>query len=309
MIRIILLLAAAPGTVTLAGASACLELAPTGDQILARDLAPAWPALRSLPGDAALGYMPAPGTRRVFRGSDLARLAARYQIAPPGSPLCVGHAMEPLTRARLLAAMRAALDLPEAQVGILEFSRFPAPRGELDFPLSGLARPASPSAGTAVLWKGSVRYQGRRRFAVWARVRISAPIAQVVAIENLPAGKPIRMAQLRVETRDGFPLLQPFARSLAQVADRLPRRAIAAGAPVPLFLLEEAPEVRRGDPVEVRVETGAARLSISGRAESSGRRGDRISVRNLSSGRTFSARVEDKDRVAVIVPGLRGTHP
>jgi hypothetical protein len=44
------------------------------DRIYARDMTAAIPAFAGVPADFALGYAPAPGTRRVFKGAALERL-------------------------------------------------------------------------------------------------------------------------------------------------------------------------------------------------------------------------------------------
>ncbi len=64
-------------------------------------------------------------------------------------------------------------------------------------------------------------------------------------------------------------------------------------------MLDAPKDVERGDVVQVEVHSGAALLKLEGRAESAGRRGDPIKVHTLANGRSFSARVADKDRVVV----------
>jgi len=51
--------------------------------------------------------------------------------------------------------------------------------------------------------------------------------------------------------------------------------------------------------VGVEAHYGAASVRFEGRAESPGRIGDRIPVRNMESGKTFRARVVRKGLVAV----------
>ena len=275
----------------------CLAL--DGERITAEDLVPVWPALREIPGKTVFGYAPLPGARRVFYPLELARLAARYQVAPPGSRICVERLMEHLRPESLLTALRTALAGEEAHIQILEYSRYPVPRGELEFQRKGLSPPSTGGPESPILWKGTVRYSGNHRFAVWVRVRISANLRRVVAIENLRAGHPVGPEQLRVETLEGFPLGRTEATTPNQVIGRCPRRSLLAGAPIPLNLLEEPPIVGRGDEVSVEVDTGAAHLSLTGRAESAGRRGETVSVRNLASGKTFPAQVAEKGQVRV----------
>ena len=79
----------------------------------------------------------------------------------------------------------------------------------------------------------------------------------------------------------------------------VPARAIAAGSEIrPEFLIPPN-DVNRGDAVHVEVRSGAARLAFTAKAESGGRSGDFIAVRNPSSNKIFRARIEGKDKVVV----------
>lgn len=277
----------------------CLDV--DGDVILARDLAQALPVFSSLPPDTRIGYAPIPGVRRFFHASDLRRIAARYHIdLPIVSAICFERAMETLQPERVAGAMRHALGQPGARIEILELSRYPVPRGEVQFDRSTL--PAAPSLGNAaspLLWRGFIRY-GDHRFAIWARARIVMRYARVVATEDLPAGRAIEAHQLRMEEYDAPPSNQPPPPSVDQVVGKLPRRPIPASAAVTALQLEEPKDIQRGELVGVEVRSGAAHLSLEGRALADGRKGDMIPVRNTSNGKIFSARIHDKGRVLLI---------
>jgi hypothetical protein len=58
-------------------------------------------------------------------------------------------------------------------------------------------------------------------------------------------------------------------------------------------------DVERGDKIAIEVSSGGARLTFDATAESSGRAGDSIMVRNPESGRLFRAKVEGKGRASV----------
>ena len=59
------------------------------------------------------------------------------------------------------------------------------------------------------------------------------------------------------------------------------------------------PDVHRGERVSVEVTSGAALLRLRADAESAGRIGDAVLVRNPESGKLFQARVEGKGKVVV----------
>ena len=58
-------------------------------------------------------------------------------------------------------------------------------------------------------------------------------------------------------------------------------------------------EVERGSTVSVQVISGDASISFDATAESSGRTGESVLIRNPENGRYFQARVEGKGKVSV----------
>jgi flagella basal body P-ring formation protein FlgA len=281
-------------------AMACVAV--DGDRIRARDLAAAVPAFAAMPPEAELGYSPAPGVRRVFHSAELGRLASREGVATTGGmpDVCVERPTAPLSIGALLAALATAVGDPDARIEVLDWSRYPVPKGQIEFPRAGVfAEGTGPEA--AVLWKGLVKYGDRGRFSIWVRARIQVPAAQVTAREMLPASRPIQPGQLQLATG----VLSPFGpqpvRTLAEVVGCAPRRQVPAGSPIFMNQLEVPLAIHSGDPVTVRVTSGRARLALDGVAGADGRRGDLIPVRNPASGRTFRARVEGAGLVAIVV--------
>jgi len=265
--------------------AACMALSPGSTRIQAHDLAPAWPALRALDPDTPLAPAPMPGVARVFRPLELRQLAARWQLSQaPGIALCVALPVKPLDKQRLLEAMRRSW--PAATIEILDFSRQPAPEGDLEFPRSALRREAG-----AALWNGWITYARDRRFHVWARVRITESVLRVVAAAELAPGRAVAASQVVAVARQEFPTGEPYARTAEQVVGRWPLRTIPIGAAVRTDELTEPKVIERGDAVEVEVHSGGAFLKLDGQAESAGAVGEIVGVRNLSSRQIVRARV------------------
>jgi flagella basal body P-ring formation protein FlgA len=273
--------------------AACLAVGPGSSQILARDLAPAWPALRTLAPDTPLTLAPMPGVVRVFRPLELRQLATRWHLSQvPGTRLCVARPVRTLDFQRLLEAMRRSR--PTAAIEILDFSRQPAPDGPLEFPRSALRREAG-----AALWNGWIAYAENRRFQVWARVRITESVSRVVAADDLQPGRPVLASQVSAVTRQEFPTEGPYARSPAEVVGLWPRRSIPAGAVLRVDQLTEPKVVAMGDTVEVEVRSGGAFLKLEGTAESAGAVGEIVAVRNPSSHQLIRARVVGPGKATV----------
>lgn len=270
-----------------------------GQYILARELATAVAAFAQLPADARLGYAPAPGVRRTITATELARLAARHNLQIEGRAICVERAAEKLTPGRLLAALRAALGRDDARIELVDYSRYPLPPGELEFPRAGLAAPPAGAPAGILLWRGRLRFDGNRSLPVWARVRISAPGRRLVAAANLAPDKPIEASQLRLEEAEWFPFAEQPLDAIEAAVGKLPRRWIRAGSALYARMLAPPKEVERGAEVEVEVASGGAQLRFSARAESAGRAGDVIVVRSPLNGKRIAARVEGPGKVVV----------
>ncbi len=270
----------------------CAAVPAGSDQILARDLAPAFPAVEQWP-EAVVSLAPAPGVRRNFGLAELARLAARLGLdAAPARELCFERAVRPLEPERILEAMRRTL--PGAAIEILDYCRWSAPEGDLEFPRAGLHR-----SGSAAMWYGEVRYAGTRRFRIWAKVKLTLSTPAVVAAADLAAGTTLDAASLRLEVRDGTFSTAPFSGPVEQLYGRVLRRAVRTGTPIrPEWLVSEF-DVRRGDSVRVEVRRGGARLELDGVAAASGNAGEAVMVVNPESHKRFSARVEGKGKVSV----------
>jgi len=271
----------------------CLTVGAGSDYILAKDLLPAFPALADMAPDTPLAPAPFPGVSRIFRASELLRLAARLNTAPaPKNDICVLRPVAVLDEARIRDAMR--VELPEARIEILEFSHQPAPEGPLEFPVAGLQQGAAGG-----YWHGFVRYGMNHRFAVWAKVKVLVMAARVVAAEELKPGLALDAGRFRMEMREEFPTADKFAASIEEVTGRVARRTIPAGASIRMLWLEAPHDIVRGETVRVEVSSGGAHLEFEARAQGSGSAGETIQILNPESKKLFPARVEGKGRVSV----------
>jgi flagella basal body P-ring formation protein FlgA len=273
--------------------SGCLAVGAGSDYIMAKDLAPGFPALAAVAPDTPVAPAPAPGMARTFHLPELERLSARFHVTPAAeSEICIQRQVTVPDRARMLEAMQR--QLPGARVEILDVSRQPAPEGPFEFPLSGLRQGIAGG-----YWNGFVRYGSNHSFAVWAKVKVLVTAARVVAAEELKVGRPIASAQLRIETREEAPGTEAYAIAIEDVAGRVARRAIAAGAAIRLPWTEAAKDVLTGDTVRVDVTNGGAHLEFEAQAQGSGSVGQIIAVLNPVSKKRFPARVEGKGKVSV----------
>jgi hypothetical protein len=149
--------------------AACVAV--EGERIRVADLAGEVEAFRAAPAGETVAFTPAPGARRILSPGDLRALAARFRIEyAPGPPVCFERRMEPLTRERVLEAVRAVSG--DASVEVIDFSRNRVPPGTLVF---------VPARGE--LWSGRLRYAEHKTIPVWARVRSTAPVERGDVVE------------------------------------------------------------------------------------------------------------------------------
>lgn len=291
----ILIMAAVP----LQAAGECVTV--EGDRILAADLARAHPAFSELPPGQPVGFSPAPGVERVLKALQLRLLWSPLGTeAPHLEDICVRRISELLGEERVLSALRAALP-SEATVELVEYSRRPVPVGELDFSLAGLSSPGRVEPDRATLWRGTLRYGNHRSVSVWARVRVSVPRRQVVAVCDLSPGHTITAEDVEEQSANVFPRNDPGLDSRDRVVGRSVRRTIQAGEAIHASQLEVANDVERGQTVAVTVLSGATCLLFEARAETGGRVGDSVAVHNPVSGERFQARVTGRREVLVRV--------
>lgn len=275
------------------------------DHIVAADLARAVPEFSAAPPAAEIGYAPAPGVRRVIRIDELRRLATRFNVRLTSErEVCFAWPLAPVSANDAAAAMKKSLGAPQANIQVVQLSNRAAPHGELVFPLPGLIPPADRRTGPA-LWRGYVSYAGSRRFDLWAKVKISAPTTRVVASSDIAAGRVIQAADVRLETIDDFPVWKQVARQLDEVVGHIAQRGIQKGRAVLRTEVSEPVAVSAGEIVHVDVESGRAHIKLDALAESSGRTGDMIRLRNPRSGKYFRARVEGKGKV-LVMPDIAG---
>jgi flagella basal body P-ring formation protein FlgA len=264
------------------------------DYLTISDVAVTVPAFTKLSGDINLGYLPSSGAPRILTGADLQRIAKNRGLDLESLPdVCFARRTLIPSAEEIRTAMLSSLGIPAVKIEIASSIQRPVPFGEVVFPRDGLQ--------ASQLWNGYVLYGDHKKIQIWAKVRITAPMTSVVALINLPVGKPIRKNQVRLESCEDFPLDTTAARTLEEVVDYLPKSALKALAPIRKTQLERMPDVTKGDLVKVDVIDGATHLVFEGTAQSPGAKGSFIMIRNGSSGKDFRAQITGKDQAIVSI--------
>jgi flagella basal body P-ring formation protein FlgA len=134
---------------------------------------------------------------------------------------------------------------------------------------------------------------------VWVKARITVERTWVEAAETLVPGRAIEAAQLNLKTGPRFPFDTAVIESMSLVAGHRPVRTLIAGTPIVRAMLTMAHDFERGDRVAVEVQVGNAILDFEATAESSGRTGESILMKNPENGRSFQAVIQGKGHVLV----------
>jgi len=273
----------------------------SSEVIFARDVAAVLPGFSRVAGDFRLGAVADSGAARIFEAVELQRIA-RNQGVELEDPADVCFALRVFVPQadEIQAALRKTLsDVPgidAAKIEISASSQRPVPFGELVFPRNGLQLPSG--IQQEAMWRGFVRHSGGD-FPVWAKVRVIANVSRIVAIANIPSGKPVQRNQVRVENSEDSLLDETTARNLDEVIGYLPKNILRADLPIRKTQLAPPPDVEKGELVNVQVFAGAAHLVVKAKAQTDGFKGSTILMHNLSSGKDFPAMVVGKNRVMV----------
>ena len=136
-----------------------------------------------------------------------------------------------------------------------------------------------------------------RSMSVPAVVYISA--TALTASRKIASGEMISEKDIRegrIETTDiGVVLI----RDPKEIEGKIARRAVAAGDLLPLEAFTEAPLVRRGDLVNLRLERDGIVLTSTARASENGRLGEVIQVKSVDFSSVIKARVTGQSQVSV----------
>jgi flagella basal body P-ring formation protein FlgA len=283
--------------------AACLAVST--DKILVRDLATAISLFRDADQDSVIGFSPFPGTTRVLSSRDVLLAARRFglEFSPSEAvpSLCVERVVAPLSIHDLRTALWSALDgtSEEVHLEIIEFSNKRVPPGRLVFPLAGLNRPPANQPGAPVIWTGKLIYDGQSSLSVWAKVRISVERQVFLAKRAISERNLIQEDDVATAVVTEFPWPPHPSLPSSAIIGKVARHAIPVGTRISPDGLDDADAVRRGDILHVKVISGAAIIGLDAVAQSSGTKGERILVHNLSTGKPFRAVIEDREHAMV----------
>lgn len=159
--------------------------------------------------------------------------------------------------------------------------------------------PASWPGWGAVSLAVVVRVNGVVEKNLPVRLVVDAQTDMVVATRQLLSGTVLSADDLAVQKQDLALAGGHHIKSIADAVGRKTRVTVRAGHPVRNDQLVAVPVIVSGQLVTIMLERPGLRITVAGRAKSSGGIGDLIRVENLTSRKEIPARVVDASTVEV----------
>ncbi len=131
------------------------------------------------------------------------------------------------------------------------------------------------------------------------RVDVEALADTVVTLQQINYGELISAADVVLQKREITYTSHLAARTIVEVAGKKARTTLRANQPVRADQVERVPLIKSGQIVTIVAENDVMKISVSGKARSSGAEGDMIRVQNLTSLKEIPARVIDASTVQV----------
>jgi flagella basal body P-ring formation protein FlgA len=135
-----------------------------------------------------------------------------------------------------------------------------------------------------------VRCEAPKRWTLYVPARISVYGPALVAARALGRGERLSEADLRREERDLARLPTGSLDSLTEAEGMLMKRSVSAGTPITRSMLKREHLVQRGQEVTLIAEGTGVQVRSVGKAMDDAAKGERVRVKNTSSGRIVEGR-------------------
>ena len=286
---------------TTAGAAECLSV--EGPSVRVSTLLPFVERAEDQPLDRVLTSTPDPGTRRWITAIELRQwgLTPRVGLEQPG--FCLERQLKPLQAENVRSEIQAALHSGFGDVQLLGLTSIqPAlsPEGRLSLPLGGLQLLSSAEGVCSFLWRGSIEYDTHRLAPIKVLGRYQAQTIRFAAKRDLLAGDVLSSSDYERTAEPGCP---HGAVGPAPAEGSIMRRALKKGDGIEAAMLKAPTLVEAGSEILVKASAGGASVSMAAIAESAGRRGDSMFVRNKESGKRIRVLLTGKGEASALIAG------
>lgn len=255
--------------------------------------------------DCEIGPAPAPGKPLLVPASQLAAIAAQYDIdwhATNGyATASLERPLRLLKRDEIIAVLTPALvvdGMPTgSQIGLGVFASPTLPADDTAAPeIQSLDYDPQTGRFSSVL---QISDEDGTPQALRIGGRVDQSVPALAATHAIDAGHQLTADDVAIMHVEKASIHGPVLTDIAQVQGLVARQTLAAGVPILSSQLSRPMLVVRGRPVVLRLSDGWLLLTASGTALESGGAGDRIYVLNTSSHAVLVGRIVDAADIAV----------
>lgn len=166
-----------------------------------------------------------------------------------------------------------------------------------DQPLEAYDSPNGLNRGRGVV---GVRCTGSTPWKIYVPVQVALMEHVVSSRHPLVSGQVLEADDLMLRETDVSQFHKAYFTDIKDVVGLRAKRAIAAGRTLHAGLLNREKLVKRGSQVEIIAGSDGLYVSMKGKALADGGRGDRIRVKNLTSGRVVTGEVTESGVIRVM---------
>ncbi|MDD5286068.1 MAG: flagellar basal body P-ring formation chaperone FlgA [Desulfuromonadaceae bacterium] len=123
------------------------------------------------------------------------------------------------------------------------------------------------------------------------RIDVEALVDMVVTLRQIEHGESVKAADLILQKREITQNSSRSSRKIEEIAGKRARMTIRANQAVRADQVEKMPLVKSGQMVTIIAENEVLKVTVAGKARSSGAQGDIVMVQNLNSLKEIPARV------------------
>ncbi|MEP0829318.1 MAG: flagellar basal body P-ring formation protein FlgA [bacterium] len=132
-----------------------------------------------------------------------------------------------------------------------------------------------------------------------ARLKISHFDTVLTAVCRIKRGEALSPGQFTLQRQNVTSLTEKPLTSFASLENKTALRNINIGQPLLENMLEDIPDIKPGQEIQIKYNSGALSVSVIGVALSKGHIGETIKVRNKQTGKIIKAVVIDSASVAL----------
>ncbi len=166
-----------------------------------------------------------------------------------------------------------------------------------DQPLQTYDSPNGLNGGRGVV---GVRCDGAKPWKIFVPVTVALIESVVVTRHPLVRGQAVQADDVALSDTDVSRLHKAYFTRIEDVVGLRAKRSVGSGKTLHAGLLKREQLVKRGKTVSILADLSGLQVSMHGKAMSDGGYGDRIKVKNLTSGRVVSGTVAGNGIVKVL---------